>query len=65
MTIIRQQSNTELSCNSKAMQTIDHACRDLHSNDIDDGQLFNTRLQEVAHSKIKFIGFYISDYISV
>ena len=58
MTVMHPQSNTELSCNSKAMQTTDHACIDLHSNVIDDGQLFNTPLQEITHNNVKFV-FYI------
>ena len=52
---MQPQSNTELSCKSNAMQTTDHACRDLHSNLIDDGQLSNTHLQDITHNNVKFI----------
>ena len=65
MTVMHQQSNTELSCKSKATQTPVHACWDLHLNDIDDGQLSNTHLQEITHNNVKFIVFYISNYVSV
>ena len=57
MTVMHQQSNTELSCNSKATPTTDHACRHLHSNDIEGDQFSNTHVQEITHNNVKFIVF--------